>query len=433
MNGLNDIIHPQRYALSNELHARPFSKIDAPSSAACIALTSNGDAAEDKAFLTMLLDRFGASHPANGADHHSVDLGFASLKWERHTEFVTYTLFAPEVSDPPFGGDMMAKFPRDWLAQSPGPMITSILMRIEGPMTIKDAEETAQAQFRKWFVAESLARSWVLDKDAVIASDFRVDAGGHTRFAILAVGQVGQRRLGRIVQRLIEIETYTTMAMLTLPVAREVFSRLGTLNGEVSDLVRSLSQHEATAKDELEQLLFISAEIEALNADHSFRFSAAEAYSAIVNQRISVLREERLLGGQTFGEFMMRRFDPAMRTCSSARARLDETSNRAARASDLLSTRVNVRTNQQNRSLLEQMDRRAAQQLRLQETVEGLSVVAVSYYGTNLLTYLLYPLASRVGLDKTYLTAALVIPVVLVVWGMVRRIRRRLHPKPPKS
>lgn len=429
MQGLGHKIHAQRYALTNELHARPFSKIDAPSSAACIALTSKGDAKEDKDHLKQLLDRFGASHPSDVSDHHSADLGFAQLKWERHSEFVTYTLMADETSEPAFGGDMMAKFPADWLDVAPGQIITSMLFRIEGPMTTKDAENTARLQFRKWFVAESLAQAWVLDKEAVVASDFRVDTGGHTRFAILAVGQVGQRRLGRILQRLIEIETYKSMSMLTLPVARSVFSQIGPLNSEVSGLVRSLAQHDATAKDELEQLLFISAQIEALNADHTYRFSAAEAYSAIVNQRVEVLREERILGGQTFSEFMMRRYDPAMRTCAAARKALVDISSRAARASALLSTRVNVRTNEQNRDLLEQMDKRAALQLRLQETVEGLSVVAISYYASILLATLVTPVGKLWGLDKATLNAILIPPVVLTVWWMVRRIKKKLHPK----
>lgn len=429
MQGLSHKIHPQRYALTNELHARPFSKVDAPSSAACIALTSNGNAKEDKDHLKQLLDRFGASHPSEASDHHSADLGFAHLKWERHSEFVTYTLLTDEISEPAFGGDMMAKFPADWLDLAPGQIITSMLFRIEGPMTTKDAENTVRTHFRKWFVAESLAQSWVLDKEAVIASDFRIDAGGHIRFVILAVGQVGQRRLGRILQRLIEIETYKAMSMLTLPVARSVFSQIGPLNSKVSALVRSLADHDVTAKDELEELLFLSAEIEALNADHTYRFSAAEAYGAIVNQRVEVLREDRILGGQTFAEFMMRRYDPAMRTCTAARKALVDISARAARASDLLSTRVNVRTNEQNRDLLGQMDSRAALQLRLQETVEGLSVVAISYYASILLATLAYPVGKLWGLDKAMLSAILIPPVVVTVWWLVRRIKKKLHPK----
>jgi uncharacterized membrane-anchored protein len=103
MQGLSHKIHPQRFALTNELHARPFSKIDAPSSAACIALTSNGDAKEDKDHLKQLLDRFGASHPSEASDHHSADLGFAKLKWERHSEFVTFTLMTDEASEPVIG------------------------------------------------------------------------------------------------------------------------------------------------------------------------------------------------------------------------------------------------------------------------------------------------------------------------------------------
>jgi len=138
------------------------------------------------------------------------------------------------------------------------------------------------------------------------------------------------------------------------------------------------------------------------------------------------LREERFLGRQTFSEFMMRRFSPTVRTCQAAQKRLQDISDRAARASDLLSTRVNVRTAAQNRTLLEQMDKRSELQLRLQETVEGLSVVAISYYCVNLFSYLLFPLAVFQGWEKYNLTAFLVIPVALSVFYMVRRVRRHL-------
>ena len=170
----------------------------------------------------------------------------------------------------------------------------------------------------------------------------------------------------------------------------------------------------------------IASEIEYLNAENAFRFGAGDAYSALVDQRIFVLREERFLGRQTFSEFMMRRFSPTVRTCKAAQTRLQDISDRAARASDLLSTRVNVRTAAQNRTLLEQMDKRSELQLRLQQTVEGLSVVAISYYGVNLLSYLLFPLAVAQGWEKYNLTSSLVIPVAFFVFYMVRRVRRHL-------
>jgi uncharacterized membrane-anchored protein len=128
---------------------------------------------------------------------------------------------------------------------------------------------------------------------------------------------------------------------------------------------------------------------------------------------------------------MMRRFDPAMRTCTSAQKRLRDISMRAARATDLLATRVTVRTNEQNRAVLHQMDKRAQLQMRLQETVEGLSVVAISYYAVNLATYLLVPLVKKLGFEKYQLTAALILPVILLVWLMIRQIKRRASKDKP--
>ncbi len=73
------------------------------------------------------------------------------------------------------------------------------------------------------------------------------------------------------------------------------------------------------------------------------------------------------------------------------------------------------------------MDRRADLQLRLQKTVEGLSVVAISYYAVNLVSYIAYPLAKSAGVSKEMLTAALVLPVVALVWWAVHRIRRKME------
>jgi uncharacterized membrane-anchored protein len=266
----------------------------------------------------------------------------------------------------------------------------------------------------------------VLDENAVVASDFKMDDDGYIRFGVLPIGQIGRNRLGRIVQRLLEIETYRAMSMLTLPIAKKVFSRLGSLEADLAREVQSISGREGTHRERLTALMGIAAEIEYLNAENAFRFGAGEAYAALVDQRIFVLREERFLGRQTCSEFMMRRFSPTVRTCAAAQKRLQSISDRAARAADMLGTRVNVRAAEQNRALLEKMDARAELQLRLQETVEGLSVVAISYYGVSLLTYLLVPFAKNQGWDKTYVSAAMVIPVVIGVVMMVRRIKKHV-------
>jgi uncharacterized membrane-anchored protein len=116
-----------------------------------------------------------------------------------------------------------------------------------------------------------------------------------------------------------------------------------------------------------------------------------------------------------------------MRTVKSTETRLRSMTDRAFRAGELLRTKVEVGRSAQNQDLLESMDRRAALQLRLQETVEGLSVVAISYYAVSLLSYLLAPIGYGFGIEKPVVTALLVLPVIAAVWLMTRRIKKMVH------
>ena len=421
--------HPLRYATVNELHARPFPAIEVPATAVYVAIkepahAQNRDRAKDLAHLLSLLDRHGSPHPQPGATHFQGPIGRAELKWESHTEFVTYTAFTRGVSARPFDPAEAEVLPEDWLAGAPGRRLTSVLIRVE---TMPASEAELLARLDGWFVPESLAVSRVVDGAAVVAGDFRIDPAGHMRFAVFVAPGTGPRQVGRIVQRLCEIETYRAMSMLGLMRARDLGARLNALDPQLSALVSGLDNAEPAPETALHNLLTISAELESLAVQFSFRFGATAAYEAIVSQRIQVLREQRIEGRQTFGEFMMRRYDPAMRTVKSAESRLAAMAERAERAAELLRTRVDVERSGQNQRLLESMDRRADLQLRLQRTVEGLSVVAISYYAVSLVAYLAAPLAKAVGWSKEALTAALVPVVVGLVWLLVRRIRHHLH------
>ena len=419
--------HPLRYRLANELHARPFPSMQAPSTAAYLAIKrADGAAARDRSadmdHLLALLDRHGAPHPQPGATHYFGRIGRHMLKWESHTEFVTYTAYTEGLSARPFDPADFEVFPEDWLDEAPGVRMTSALIRI-APW--KDTD-TTRAQVKEWFVPESVAVARVLDDAAVVAGDFRIDPAGHLRFSVTVAPDTGQRRIGRIVQRLCEIETYKAMSMLGFSRAREMSARMGELDTQLSGMIGDMTGEATRAEDTLTRLLSISAELEAMVAQSSFRFGATEAYENIVQQRIEVLREQRFEGRQTFAEFMMRRYDPAMRTVKSSQHRLNAMADRAMRAGELLRTRVDVERSAQNQALLESMDRRADMQLRLQKTVEGLSVVAISYYAVSLVGYLLYPLAAPLDLSKGMLMALATPPVVAAVWWMVHRIRKRM-------
>ncbi|WP_170400354.1 DUF3422 family protein [Ruegeria arenilitoris] len=419
--------HPLRYALANELHARPFPVAGTPCTVAFLAIkkpeaAAARDRAEDLAHLINLLDRHGAQHPQPQATHYAGQIGRHWLKWEQHTEFVTYTAITQNVSDRAFNPADFEVFPPDWLMSSPGQRVTSAMIRV----VERQEDEAVQASLADWFEPESLAVARVLDDAAICACDFRIDPAGHMRFALFVTKGSGRRRTGRIIQRLCEIETYKAMSMLGFARVKQLMPRIGELDRRLTGLMGQMTDNSAHPDELLPDLLSTSTELETLSAQCSFRFGATGAYEAIVNQRIEVLREERFEGRQSFADFMMRRYDPAMRTVKSTERRLQALSDRAIRAGELLRTRVDVERSAQNQALLESMDRRADLALRLQHTVEGLSVVAISYYAVSLVSYVLYPL-TKAGMSKGMLTAAVTIPVVLAVWFFIRQVRKRLE------
>jgi len=278
----------------------------------------------------------------------------------------------------------------------------------------------------KWFVTESLTAAYVVDREAVVATDFRIDEAGHVRFAIVANKDVSQRRLGRIAQRLLEAETYMNASLLGFPMARRVSHDIDDMEAELTAIYDHLVADKNKDSATLEDLLGLAGRIENLASRTAFRFGATEAYAKIVEQRIVLLREERFEGRQLMSEFMKRRYEPAMRTVLSTKDRLQDLSARTERAANLLRTRVDVENAEQNKQVMVRMDQRAGLQLRLQETVEGLSVVAISYYAISLLNYLLGPVAPLLGLEKYQLSAVLVLPVVGLVWWLGKRVRSKL-------
>ena len=215
-------------------------------------------------------------------------------------------------------------------------------------------------------------------------TDLRIREDGFSRLLILDHGMTpGQ--IGRAVQRLVETDTYRMLALLAFPIARARMPELTAIEQELSSVTAALIQ--AREEDDpalLERLTRLAAEIESRQTETQFRFAAAASYYDLVQRRIQELREERLSGLQTFGEFMERRLAPAMRTCRAVTERQEVLSARVARATELLSTRVEISSERQSHALLESMNRRAILQLRLQETVEGLSVAAITYYVVSL-------------------------------------------------
>ncbi len=413
--------HDQRFALANEIHARPQEAVQPPARASYLAVMIDADERDrDHAHVAALCQRYGAHPPPADATHFSSDLGSFRIAWERHTEFSSYTFHARGGGSKPFAEVAAGAVPADWLAAIPGRTVVAAHAEIVDRTQPMPAASEIAASFHGNYVVGAAVGGGA----GAVFTDFRVHSDGFGRFLIID-RELSRRQVGRTLQRLLEIETYRTMALLALPIARSIGPRLRAMEAELAEVADRLADGAGTDEAMLEQLTGLAAKVESAIGESRYRFGATVAYHELVESRIAELREQRLPGTQTIAEFMARRLSPAMATCKSVAQRLVELSSRVARTNDLLATRVGIVRERQNQDLLASMERRARLQLRLQETVEGLSIAAITYYVAGLVGYVAKGLkASGVPIDAD-LTVAVAIPVVAVLVALgVRSIRR---------
>lgn len=411
---------PERDALLAEAHARPYTPLTAPALVDRIAsISGEGGAAADRTHMAALCRKLGQPEPGPDAKWSVLDAGTWRLRWERHTEFSTWTFFRPVARSGLFAAQALDVAPQDWLRQFPGEVLVAV--RLE----VRSAEDRPKAAD----VFETGATGALLADGAIeAATDFRTDALGFTRFLVLDSVE-DPWVVGRLVQTLLEIETYRLMAMLAFPLAGEAGAELTRIERAAADLAGQMGREADPDHDRLllEQLASLAWETEALIGRTSFRFGAAAAYHELIRDRIERLREFRVEGRPTLGEFMQRRLDPAMRTCRAVADRQRAAIDRIARMAGLLDTRVQVAAEATSAQLLASMDRRAAAQLRLQQTVEGLSTAAISYYALGLLAYPLKSLERAWDGFDAGLAIGLLAPfVVVAVWALLNRWRKTL-------
>lgn len=415
-------VHPMRETLHNEVHARPYERMSAPLLLTQLAMIG-GDGAAVREHLSALLRARHLPVPSADAGHLSLDIGAVKLRWELHNEFSSYAVWKQLVETPKnFDAMPIDDVPRDWIEALPGEWLVGLHVLVKPAVTRRSE---IPPTVRQTLNEDGLVGARVMDGCADVYTDFRLGADGFARWVVVA-GDLSPRRLGRLVQRLLEIETYRMVALLGLPTAREIGRALVSAErdlAEVADRIRS-----ASASDEpelLRQLTQLAADVEGLYARTHSRLSASAAYFELMQRRVAELREERVHALQTFGEFMDRRLRPAMQTCAWAARRQQALSERISRVSNLLRTRVEIEQQQSSRGLLDAMNRRQKAQLMLQSAVEGLSVAAVSYYGAGLVGYLAKG-AKSFGFDiAPDLASALSIPfIAFAVWLGVRALHR---------
>lgn len=413
----------RRAQLNSEWHARPVAQMATPFRCTHQVFQRSQSAAQSRERFAALCSRHGQPAPSSDSRHHLAQLGSALVKWEGHTEADSLTCLVPGNATPAFSEPATRLAPAELQTVFGEDLSCGVCVEVYR----SDRDSMDMEMIRGIAGSDALHGGPVADGKATLWASFSMDADGYTRIVIVD-HELPQSAAGRLLQRVLESESYRMQAMMALPVARATMASLSQLEEELDPLMAELSQGDEGLDHEalLTRLSTMAARIEHLAAESSYRFGAAKAYSGIVEQRLEELREERVITQPRYSVFLLRTLQPAMRTCEAAERRIDELAQRVSRAITLLNSMVGMMQTRQTNQMMREVSQNAAIQVRLQEAVEGFSIFVISYYAIGLLGYMLGAAkAAGAPIDHVVVTGA-VAPVVLVtVWLITRWVRKR--------
>lgn len=417
----------QRFSESySDLHTRPFPVLQTPLRVSHLSvLHDDGSSYESELEqLQQLCRRYSINPPVVGDTCFYQSFGEFEVRWERHTEFSSYSFTVYGEHSAPFEHPPIGLLPVDWLQAVPGEVISAVHIEVlETSGEVPDRET-----LRQYFEGQRLIGSELRDGAATIWSALRLHSDSFNRILLLN-NSLNECQSGRVLRALLELEAYRNMMLLAFPKAQDVSAQVSKMESQLARLVRQISGERIVEQEQqqLAELSDLAAAIAELIAQSRYRFDAGRAYYQMVQSRLDELEEREINELQTMAAFIDRRLSPALRTIEAAKRRLDDLAGRVDRASDFLRTRIDMAIEAQNQALLKSMDRRAQMQFSLQQTVEGLSVVVITYYVLSLIGYLL-DAADTFSLGfSSERTIAIMMPVVLiVVWMLSRRIHKKI-------
>lgn len=346
-----------------------------------------------------------------------------TFTWERQSEGSSLTLYVSPCEEAGFldpASDGYINQAIAWAQTLPGQVIRSTRI------WLGESDADVQRVLDRHSLNRDELVSSTVGGGIRIWSDFRIMDDGFGRLFVAANG-ADRRDLTRQLQRMQELGNYRNKALLGLPVARECWPKLDAAEERLRDLSNRIADSDARDDSLLEELSGLALDLASVSTAISFRMDATHAYGQIVEERLEQLDVKPVEGFASLVDFTQRRFRPAMNTCLATNERIERIAHRTEQLASLLRARIDTRIENQNAELLRSMEQSISMQARLQQLVEGLSAVALSYYVLGLLKYALYAVPDDVlGVSDEFVVGLLVVPLVLGVWWTMHVLKDRL-------
>jgi uncharacterized membrane-anchored protein len=415
--------HPLQQSLIAELHNRPFPRLKAPVCISHMVILEPADLTTELNHIQLLAQLYSVAAPDHNATCYYQDFGQFEFRWERHTEFSSYMIIVPNLDIKPFSRTALALLPTDWLGQLEGAMVSGDHIEMRKEMSACPSPE----ELHPYFEGQRLFASEVQEGKATLRTSVRAHHDNFGRI-IIYTDSDDVCESGRLARSLMELTAYRTLTLLALPIARNLIPAVSAMEYTLAGITDRITDIKNFNDEKilLEELSEFAASLEQLISDNNFRFAATEAYYQLTQDRLEELKETSVQNLITLQQFYHRRFRPGFSTCQSVKNRMQSLSDRVDRASNMLRTRVDLSLESQNQNLLRSMNNRARLQLRMQQTVEGLSIVAMTHYILSLFKHILVGIPSTVLPVSASVIVSIATPIVLLTaWLSMRQIRKK--------
>ncbi len=301
---------------------------------------------------------------------------------QTHTEFLSITFLLQRESLTHYDWSAIPEIIQEWRSEDFYPDIATHI-RIERKSEQDITHNLAQifnGQFSREFLIHDIYRDLLASQvsdGALVWTPFRPFEDNFNRILVRNV-ELSGARLGRLAQRLSEIDTYVFMALLGLDSARNQLRILRQHQNDLSSMLSRTSDSKSDKQQVYEQLSVLSRSTAKDVASTRYRFYASRAYADLVWERVEELREQRVAGWPRLGYFLERSFRPAVQTCEAALNFQNGILQSIEQAVELLGAGVSIDLELEGKNIERRM-------LYLTIAILVLTVMAALYYTSHVL------------------------------------------------
>lgn len=364
-----------------------------------------------------------------GAGCRTLDNGdIYILRWEIHSEYYNYQFwYLPADREKCLSfGELETEIPTLPVCFL-GTKVTAL------DIIITDDPAYSKPERIQELLGDTIYANRVMGTDIRIMTNYRPDKRNRERYLVTTGNEaVLMDRIEQVVENIGQTENYYHLLLLPLPDYFTKLNTVGIIEKRVAERTERITATMETAAGEdmevwLKDLTSELSQIHNLNERLRHRFSATFHYDKLYNRALDDWHAEPLEHYEPLRNVLNRKTEMITDDYHRLIQRVDASEKSIADLISVLRTRIDLILQRQNLEMLEGMHATAKHQVKLQETVEGLSIIVISYYLTGLAGYVFKAMEKAWGLNSSLATGIFVPIAILFSLFMTWKFKKAME------